>query len=180
MRSLRPDTSWQGRAGAGYALSDFKVDWDKQEAHCPAGKLSTKWEILKPNSEARVIRVRFAKTDCFSCHARPQCTNNQQLGRQLQLRPQAQHEALEQYRLYQATPEFKALADLRAGVEGTISQAVRVFELRRSRYRGLAKTHLQHLLTAAALNLVRVYAWLSGVPRAKTRLSPLTQLKAVA
>lgn len=173
---LRVDSSWQGRAGAGYALSDFVVDWDKQEAHCPAGKVSTKWEVLKPSDGARVIRVGFAKIDCFNCEVKAHCTNNP-LGRFLQLRPQAEHEAIVAERSHQATPEFKLLSDLRAGIEGTLSQAVRVFELRRTRYRGLAKTHLQHIFTAVALNLVRVYAWLNEVPRAKTRVSRLAALK---
>jgi hypothetical protein len=31
-------------------------------------------------------------------------------------------------------------------------------------HRGLAKTHLQHVLTALALNLVRLDAWLTGIP----------------
>jgi IS5 family transposase len=44
----------------------------------------------------------------------------------------------------------------RAGIEGTISAGVRVLHLRRSRYIGLAKTHLQHVLTAAAMNLIRL------------------------
>ncbi len=33
---------------------------------------------------------------------------------------------------------------------------------------GIAKTHLQHLLTAAAANVVRVGLWLDDTPRAKT------------
>lgn len=64
----------------------------------------------------------------------------------------------------------------RDGIEGTISWAVRSCGLRRSRYRGLNKTHLQHSLTAAALNFVRVGEWLSGVPRAPARTSPLAAL----
>ena len=44
----------------------------------------------------------------------------------------------------------------RAGIEGTISQGVRAFGLRRARYRGLAKTHLQHVATAAAINFGRL------------------------
>jgi transposase len=62
---------------------------------------------------------------------------------------------------------------LRAGVEGLVSQAVNSHGLRRSRCRGLAKTRLQHLATAAALNLSRVAAWLDRTPRAQTRMSPL-------
>ena len=64
------------------------------------------------------------------------------------------------------------------GVEGTLSQAVRVFGLRRSRYRGLAKTGLQHLATAAALNLDRLTAWLAERPLAPTRVSRFAALAA--
>jgi Transposase DDE domain len=47
-------------------------------------------------------------------------------------------------------------------VESLIAQAFRRSDLHHARYRGLAKTHLQHVLTALALNLVRVDAWLTG------------------
>jgi hypothetical protein len=43
---------------------------------------------------------------------------------------------------------------------------------------GLAKTHFQHLATAAALNFVRLGERLTGTPRAKTRGSPFAALKA--
>jgi hypothetical protein len=48
---------------------------------------------------------------------------------------------------------------LQAGVESSFSQGVRRFDLRRSRYIGLARTHLQQLLNAIAMNVVRVIAW---------------------
>ncbi|MCJ2059712.1 transposase [Methylobacterium sp. J-048] len=46
----------------------------------------------------------------------------------------------------------------RAGVGATLSCEVRAMGLRRSRYLGVAKTHLEHLLTAAAINLSRLAA----------------------
>jgi transposase len=64
----------------------------------------------------------------------------------------------------------------RAGIEGTISQGVRAFDLRQTRYRGLAKTHLQHIATATAINLDRLVAWLEEVPRALTRTSRFAAL----
>jgi len=64
-------------------------------------------------------------------------------------------------------------------VEGTISQAVRSFGLRRSRYIGHAKTHLQHVATAAAMNLVRMTEWLGGAELA-TRRSKFRTLTAEA
>ena len=54
-------------------------------------------------------------------------------------------------------------------MEGTISQAVRGFGLRRSRYVGQAKTHLQHVATAAAMNLVRMTEWLGGAEPSSER-----------
>jgi transposase len=35
--------------------------------------------------------------------------------------------------------------------------------LRRCRYIGLAKTHLQHLISAAAINLARIANWVNGI-----------------
>ncbi len=84
---------------------------------------------------------------------------------------QEDYEALAKARQRQKTAEFKEQYSLRSGIEGTISQAVRGFNLRPCRYRGLAKTHLQHILTAAAINLERIYAWLEGRPLAQTRQS---------
>ncbi|MFF7249311.1 transposase [Embleya sp. NPDC008237] len=47
----------------------------------------------------------------------------------------------------------------RNGVEATLSQGARAFGMRRSRYRSQSKAHLQHLFTAAAMNLARLDAW---------------------
>ena len=64
----------------------------------------------------------------------------------------------------------------RAGVEGTISQATRAFGVRQTRYIGLAKTHLQHVLTAIAMNMVRALRWLAGDELAQTRHSAFAKL----
>jgi len=50
--------------------------------------------------------------------------------------------------------------------------------VRRARYRGLPKTHLQHVLTAVATSLLRLAAWLQGAPLAKTRTSRFAALAA--
>jgi hypothetical protein len=73
---------------------------------------------------------------------------------------------------------FAAQYRRRAGVEGTLSVGVRAMHLRRSRYIGLAKTHLRHVLTAAAINLARLGAWLAGEPLARTRQSAFVRLMA--
>lgn len=51
------------------------------------------------------------------------------------------------------------------------------FDLRHCRYIELAKTRLQHVLTAVALNIVRLEAWWTGQPLAKTRISRFAALQ---
>jgi len=65
----------------------------------------------------------------------------------------------------------------RAGIEGTLSQGVRGFGTRRSRYRGLAKTHLQNVLIGTAINIDRIVNWIDGVLTAKTRTSRFKALE---
>ena len=81
------------------------------------------------------------------------------------------HEALVAARAREETDAFKSLYAKRAGIEGSISVGVRAFELRRSRYFGFEKTCLQHLLTACAMDVIRVADWLAEKPRAVTRLA---------
>jgi transposase len=65
---------------------------------------------------------------------------------------------------------------IRAGVEGTISQRVRAFDLRRSRYIGQPKTHLQHVIIATAINFSRILNWIRGIPLDDTRISRFAAL----
>jgi transposase len=61
-------------------------------------------------------------------------------------------------------------------VEGTVSQAAFALDMRRTRYRGLDKTHLQHIATAAAINLQRLVDWLLEIPRSITYRSHFAKL----
>ena len=96
----------------------------------------------------------------------------------LALLPRREHEALAAARAREATAEGQRLYAQRQGVEATLSQGVRAFGLRRARYRGLAKTGLQHVATAAAINLDRIAAWFAGRPLAPTRTSRFAALAA--
>jgi hypothetical protein len=49
-------------------------------------------------------------------------------------------------------------------------------DIRRSRYLGLPKTHLAHVFTATAINLIRLDAWWTRTPPGRTRTSHLTTL----
>src|SRR6266540_2065462 len=122
------------------------------------------------SSSTETAVVRFSRRDCSPCPVRSQCTRRQVEPRELVLQPRVEHEALQAARRHQQTEDFKVQYAARAGIEGTHAQAVRRAGLRRSRYIGLAKTRLQHIATAAALNLVRINEWCSGTPLAKTRI----------
>ena len=174
---VRPDVSWQATEG-GYDASQFTVDWDRQRVTCPEGKQSRSWGPRTDNQTRPAINVKFSRTDCGLCASRARCTRANGEARHLTLRPEGEHEALQTARVAQKTPEWKDRYDRRAGVEGTVSQGVRRCGLRRARYRGLSKTHLQHVLTASAMNVVRAVRWLDGEPLAQARVSPLVALAA--
>ena len=94
----------------------------------------------------------------------------------MQLLPQPQHETLHQMRASQDTQEFKTIYRSRAGIEGTISQGVRAFEMRRTRYIGIAKTALQNIATAAAIDVSRYWDFLCGYTPIQEHLSPFAAL----
>jgi transposase len=178
---VRPDPRWQAQQHTGYDASQFVFDWQAKQATCPQGHHSACWtERTEKRSGRPIVAVQFAKATCQQCPARAACTRAQSLPRQVTVHPQAQHEALQQARLYQQTEAFRQDYAHRAGVEGTISQGVCAFGLRQARYLGLAKTHLQELGTATAINLCRWADWHQHKPRAKTRTSHLAALAHVA
>jgi transposase len=164
--------SRQRRAGEGYDLQAFIIDWEAQQARCPQGHTSGHWRPGHDVSGDPVIRLRCDGATCRACPARRACTSAKDAPRQLTVRLQAYHEALQAARHRQETPACKAQYTLRAGVESSLSQGVRRFDLRRSRYRGLARTPLQQLLTATAMNVGRVIAWLWGEPWGERRRPP--------
>lgn len=172
--------SWQAQAGQGYATPDFALDWDARQARCPQGQTSVKWTTTLNRHKQPVVVIRFDRATCRDCPARASCVRSATNPRILSIRPQAEHAALLAARARQDTPDFQAIYATRAGIEGTLSQAVRNSGLRRSRYIGLAKTHLQHLLTATATNLLRVAAWLMGRPLAQTRKSSFARLASLS
>jgi transposase len=161
------DTSWQGRANQGFASGDFALDWDGHRATCPGGQTSAEWRDTTSRHGTPVVTIRFARTVCQTCPVRPACTHG--MARTLTLRPQAEHQALQTARTRLTSGEMAAGLAARAGIEGTISQMVAVGGVRRARYRGLPKLHLAHLLTAVAINLLRLVAWWEDRPLAAAR-----------
>ena len=172
----RPDPRWQAEAGKGFAMEGFAIDWDARRAVSPMGVQSSGWTPAVDTRGTAVVKVKFSARDCRACIHRVDCAGPKATRRLMTLRTRDEYAALQAARQRQRTPDFLSLYALRAGVGATISQAVRGFGLRRSRYFGRAKTHLQHVATAAAMNLTRLVRWIAGDPLAPTRRSHLGRL----
>ena len=170
--------NWQSREADAYDNSKFSIDWENQVVTCPEGKTSKKWTVKQNEKGQEEIRARFGQTDCRTCPARSLCTRAAVNPRQVVLRPRKQHEAIQARRSEQFTKEFQERYAKRSGIEGTISQGVRSFDLRTSRYRGMDKTHLKHIFTATAMNVARLFSWHMGNTPAIARISSFASLAA--
>ena len=173
----RPSQGWQMQVAGAYTFEQFTVDWERQQVRCPQGKASVSWaERLGPAGHP-FVQVRFSTQDCGTCAQRALCTHAKPpQARTLKLHPRPQYEARHAAQAWYAGDEGQRQYGRRAGIEGTLSQGVRAFGLRRTRYRGLPKTHLQHVAIAAAINIDRIVAWVDQRPRAPTRTSRFAAL----
>lgn len=111
---------------------------------CLAGKQSVSWLPIHDDRANAAYLVRFA-----ACPSRAQCTRSKS-GRQRTLDTQERYTLLAQD-AHQQTDVFKTQYQLRSGAESLISQAVREYDIRRTRYLCQARIHLQHVLTAVAI-----------------------------
>ncbi|MEL7510765.1 MAG: transposase, partial [Cyanobacteria bacterium J06554_3] len=175
----RVDPSWQSRTEGAYSTDQFKIDWENKQVICPQGKVSREWKAHTRTNGDPYLYARFRLKDCAACQAVDLCTKAAAGYRSLSLLPRPAHEALAKARAQQRTKAGQKRYRRRAGIEGTISQGVRSCGLRRSRYIGQAKTHLQNVAVGAALNIDRLFNWFQGVPLAKTRISHFSALKVV-
>ena len=163
-----------------YEQRHFAIDWERERVTCPRGKTSVTWRVGRDEAGAPRIQAVFSRTDCGACATRRLCTPAKEARRSVYFHPRAEYEALNAARARMHDPAWKERDHVRAGVEGTLSQAVRAFGMRRSRYIGLAKTGLQQVCTAAAMNVARMVRWLDGAPRAKTRVTRFAALARAA
>jgi transposase len=154
--------SWQDREENAFDHTQFQIDWQRMVATCPNGKESARASPRKTWRGSPNLTFTFSKNDCLPCDLRSRCSRAKNVGRTLTIYPQKEYEALLKARERQETEEFKEIYGQRAGIEGTFSQGVRKFGLRRTRYLGLQRTSMQHVALAAAINLVRVFNWLTG------------------
>ena len=184
MGPVAADPSWQAKAAEGFDKASFLINWNQETVICPAGKTNYSWLPNGDGSRGVIcgVRVQFSAHDCTPCPLRVQCTRAKVAPRELVLLPRDRYEALRAAKERQNTETFREEYAMRAGVESTHAQALHRSGLRRTRYIGLAKTRLQHIFTAIALNMVRTVSWLTDTSlveasQPKTRLSPFAALE---
>jgi transposase len=176
---IQADGRWRATEATGFEAGHFAIDRERRVVSCPRGKASAhRGETA--TTRGPLGEVRVAPAACAAGTVRAQCTRAETAPRGPTLPPRAVHAAIRAARARQETAAFAAAYAGRAGVEGTLAQGVRAFGLRQARDRGLAKTHLPHLATAAAVDVARVRDWRDGRPRAQTRRSPFARLAAAA
>ncbi|MFF4520586.1 transposase [Streptomyces bluensis] len=91
--------------------------------------------------------VLFPRKACRECEDRLKCTGNADgKGRHIFLLPEPQQKIQSPVRKDQKTGSWQRRYAIRAGCEAAVSETVHAHGLRHCRYRGLAKTHVQHVL----------------------------------
>lgn len=145
----RPDPSPKG-----FQLADFQADPEQRQATCPAGHQPERWTEHTSADGQRTIKAHFG-AQCVGCpfFGKGKCTQSAR-GRTLSF--SKYYPELATRRREEESEAFWETMKLRPPIEGTLSEMVRRHGLRRSRYRGLVKTHLQNLFKAAAVNLKRL------------------------
>ncbi|MFG2232276.1 transposase [Streptomyces sp. NPDC048723] len=123
------------------------MDYDRQQVTCPQGQVSQGWHGPYPTSSptaAPLIVARFTKSQCQPCPARTQCTTSRESTRTVGFPPRELRDLQLRVRTEQQTPEWKTRYAVRSGVEGTVNEFAHGYGMRRCRYRGQGKAHIQH------------------------------------
>ncbi|RKN59696.1 IS1182 family transposase [Streptomyces klenkii] len=154
---LTANPTRQHRRNEGFDRDDFHIDFDRRQVTCPNGQVSAGWQGPYPTSQfagAPLIVARFNKSQCQPCPDRPRCTSAP--ARNVGFPPRELRDLQVRVRAEQQTPGWKARYAVRSGVEGTVNEFAHGHGMRHCRYRGQPKAHLQHVLTAIAVNIERL------------------------
>ena len=133
----------------------FKVDIKGRKAVCPAGHTSTNCSKLTEGATEKVsYRIEWNRKLCEGCPHASKCIGNNQNHRTLTVREFHMH--LQKRRNEMKTPEFEEEMHRRNGIEGTQSELVRGYGMRKARYRGLKHVTLQNYFIGSACNIKRL------------------------
>ncbi|MEO3807314.1 IS1182 family transposase [Nonomuraea sp. B1E8] len=169
---LHTNNSWQHRTQPGFSRDAFTIDYDRRQVTCPNGKTSGDW--IEPPAQAPYLVVKFDRRLCDPCADRSRCTRSKE-GRSVTFLPRDLHKLQASNRQDQQDSAWLRTYGSRSGVEGTINEFVNAHRARDCRYRGLAKTHVQHVLTAIAVNVERLHAHHAPAARRKRPITAFQQ-----
>jgi hypothetical protein len=131
---------------------------------------------MKPDKRG-LVTFAYSRRDCRPCPIRQRCTlAKPDIPRRITIHPEPIHNARMAAHTAQDTDTWRRTYNSRAGIEGTISEAVRGPNLRHARYRGTAKQHLQNVFAAMANNIGRPAAWYDTTPTTPRRPTRIHQL----
>jgi hypothetical protein len=149
----------QHRDQQGYARDDFRIDYGRREVTCPKGQVSKGWHGPYTTSSpdaAPLIVARFTKAQCQPCPARTDCTISGDGKRTVGFPPRELLDLQVRNQADQQDPAWHKRYALRSGIEGTVNEVACGHGMRHCRYHGQPKAHLQHVLTAIAVNIERL------------------------
>jgi transposase len=130
----------------------FVISADGKHAVCPMGHSNDSCKVChQGNRDVDYNRLIWSKP-CGSCPRRDSCVGKN--GERF-VTTRLDYPLLHARREEQNTEQFKTQMRQRNGVEGTISELVRGYGLRRTRYRGKKKTQLWMWMVGAACNVNR-------------------------
>ena len=145
-------------SGSRFGSDSFAVDIPGRVAVCPAGNASSECDRIDDAKYAQYGAKYYfawpAKT-CSACPLRERCLSKKSRLARRTLEVSEHHMTVQARRDLCKTPEYRSRMRKRNAVEGTHSELVRGYGLRRCRYKGRSKTGLQAQFTATACNLRR-------------------------
>ncbi|MEU6011512.1 transposase [Streptomyces sp. NPDC047453] len=162
---IRARSTRQSRKGTVFHRDAFTIGWDAKKVTCPQGKVSRRWST--PPSLAPYVNVEFSPDDCRQCPVKAACTRAD--ARKVTFLPRDLYDIQSESRTEQQTQEWLSRYSLRAAIESTISEFVNGHGMRQCRYRSEEKAHVQHVLTAIAVNLERIGVHLPPAPARQPR-----------
>ena len=153
-RELRGPARSSPKLGRALPVDQFDVHVEDRKAVCPAGQTSSQCSRVQEDKAGKTIyRMEWNKAVCQACTLCNQCLGDRQTHRTIEVGQY--HTLLQARRREMQTEAFKLDMQHRNGIEGTQSELVRAYGLRRARYRGLAKVRLQNYFIGAACNIRR-------------------------
>lgn len=154
-RELRGPAPASPDRGKTFTIEAFEIDVAGRIALCPAEKCSTNCSRLEVAKTGKIdYRFEWSDKVCRLCPQQSGCVGATQTHRTVVVGEH--HHFLQTRRREMQTEDFKKEMHRRNGIEGSQSELVRGYGLRRARYRGLAKVRLQNYLIGAACNLRRL------------------------